>query len=81
MPNLYIMEQRMLRIRQKGVYEWDIVKYTYYIYGGSGGSLFDGISPEKNIGEKHIRVGRMESAVRDLVRESGISDGYFKEYT
>lgn len=58
-----------------------LLSILYDIHGGSGGSLFVGISPESNIGEKHIRVGRMESAVRDLVRESGISNGYFKEYT
>lgn len=28
MQNLYIIEEQVLRIRQKGMYEWDAVKYT-----------------------------------------------------
>lgn len=58
-----------------------LLSILYDIHGGSGGSPFVGISPENNIGKKYIRVGCMENAARDLVWESGKSDGYSIEYT
>lgn len=53
----------------------------YDVHSESGGSLFVGISPQSSKGTKHFWVGSVESAARKIVRESGKSVGYSKEYT